>query len=87
MQEWKFFGKLQVLALPLKEVYILFVRSILEQSAVVWHSSLTEEESDNLERVQKTAIKIILKNNYKGYENGLQKVGLETLTDRREKFP
>ena len=32
----------------LKEVYILFVRSILEQSAVVWHSSLTEEESDNL---------------------------------------
>ena len=68
----------------LKEVYILFVRSILEQSAVVWHSSLTEEESDNLERVQKTAIKIILKNNYKGYENGLQKLGLETLKDRRE---
>ena len=27
----------------MKEIYILFVRSILEQSATVWHSSLTQE--------------------------------------------
>ena len=27
----------------LKNIYFLFVRSQLEQSAVVWHSSLTEE--------------------------------------------
>ena len=68
----------------LKEIYILFVRSILEQSAVVWHSSLTQENSDDLERVQKTAVKIILKNQYQGYENGLEKLELETSQERRE---
>ena len=26
-----------------KSIYILYIRSILEQSSVVWHSSLTEE--------------------------------------------
>ena len=30
----------------LKNVYILFVRSILEQSATVWHSSLTQENKE-----------------------------------------
>ena len=70
----------------LKQIYVLFVRSILEQSAVVWHSSLTLENSENLERVQRTAVKIILKNNYKDYESGLTKLGLDTLTDRREQL-
>ena len=36
----------------LKEIYILFVRSILEHSAPVWHSSLSVENSEDLERVQ-----------------------------------
>ena len=43
----------------LKNIYILFIRSILEQSAAVWHSSLTEENKNNLERVQKSAVRII----------------------------
>ena len=34
----------------LKSIYFLFVRSLLEQSATVWHSSLTKENSDDLER-------------------------------------
>jgi hypothetical protein len=68
----------------LKDTYILFVRSILEQSATVWHSSLTEEKSNNLERVQKSAIKIILKDKYPGYKQGLAKLGLESLKSRRE---
>ena len=45
----------------LKDIYILFIRSILEQSATVWHSNITEENSSDLERVQKSAVKIILK--------------------------
>ena len=45
-------------------IYILYIRSVCEQSAVVWHSSLTMENTTDLERVQKTALKIILKNNY-----------------------
>ena len=46
----------------LKCIYILYVRSILEQSCVVWLSSLTEDNSNDLERIQKHALKIILGN-------------------------
>ena len=70
----------------LKIIYTLFIRSILEQSAVVWHSSLSQENSEDLERVQKAAIRIILNKNYKGYENGLSQLGLETLEVRRKQL-
>jgi hypothetical protein len=43
-----------------RNIYILFVRSQLEQSAVVWHSSLTDENIGDLERVQRSAMKSIL---------------------------
>ena len=43
----------------LRKIYILIVRSQLEQSAVVWHSSLTEQQKRDLERVQRSALKII----------------------------
>ena len=39
------------------QVYILYLRSLCEQSAVVCHSSLTVENEDDIERVQKTALK------------------------------
>ena len=68
----------------LKNIYFLYVRSQLEQSAVVWHSSLTEENVEELERVQKTAVKIILKNKYKGYKKSLRKLDMDTLKDRRQ---
>ena len=63
---------------------VLFVRSILEQSATVWHSSLTQENIDYLERVQKTATKIMLNDNTMPYKRRLAKIGLETLSSRRE---
>ena len=68
----------------LKDIYVLFVRSLLEQSAVVWHSSLTKENEQDLERVQKNAFRIILKNNYQTYKKALAKLGMETLNERRE---
>ena len=58
----------------LKAIYILFVRSILEQSAVVWHSSLTEENRNDLDRKQKYAMKIIQQEKYKGYKKSLAKL-------------
>ena len=70
----------------LVNVYILFIRSLLEQSAVVWHSSLTQENIDDLERVQKSAAKVILQENYIGYKKSLQRLNLETLYDRREQL-
>ena len=65
----------------LMNIYILYVRSILEQSATVWHSSLTEENKNDLERVQKTALKVILGD--MSYENILKILDIETLNDRR----
>ena len=62
----------------LTNVYILFIRSILEQSCVVWHSSLNKEDSDNLERVQKSAIKVILQEEFSEYKEGLQHLNLDT---------
>ena len=62
----------------LKNIYILFIRSILEQSCVLWHSSLTQEDSNNLERVQKSAVKVILNDEFEEYELGLQNLNLQT---------
>ena len=65
------------------EIYILNIRSILESSAVVWHSSITQAEQLAIERVQKVALRIILDANYVCYENALQFSGLQSLYDRR----
>ena len=70
----------------MKSIYFSFIRSQLEQSAVVWHSSLTEENKADLERVQKSAVKIILGGHYKGYLKSLADLDMETLDERREKL-
>ena len=70
----------------LKIIYFIFVRSQLEQSAAVWHSSLTEENVKDLERVQKSALKIMLRNEYRGYKKSLKKLNMKTLSERREKL-
>ena len=69
-----------------KTIYVLYIRSILEQSCVVWHSSLTQENSEDIERVQKAAIRIILGQKYEKYEDALIKVNLDSLKERREKL-
>ena len=70
----------------LKVIYSLFVRSVLEQSATVWHSSLTQENSEDIERVQKSAVKLMLGNQYIGYKQSLEKLDMDTLKERREKI-
>ena len=68
----------------LKEIYISFVRSLLEQSCTVWHSGLSEENTKDLERIQKCAFKLILKRSYKTYQNALNILELDTLKNRRK---
>ena len=78
--------KLYDFNLPTQEmldIYILFIRSILESSAVVWHSSITKCEQMEIERVQKVALRIILNSDYESYEQALELTGLQTLDDRR----
>ena len=68
----------------LKRIYILQVRSKLEQSAVLWHGSLTKECSNKLERVQKSALKVILGSKYTSYSDALHELKLQSLGERRE---
>ena len=65
-------------------IYISFIRSLLEQSCVVWNSMLTEQNINDLERVHKTVLKLILKNEYLDYNNALLKLDLPTLSQRRK---
>ena len=69
----------------LVDIYKLFIRSLLEYCCVSWHSSLTVEQSYDIERVQRTALKVVLGTEYDGYENALKICDLENLHDRREK--
>ena len=64
-------------------IYTLYIRSLVEYCCVVWHSSITEEDCASIERVQKTALRIILKEDYIDYSSALQLTGLERLKDRR----
>ena len=68
----------------LKIIYFLYIRSHLEQSCQVWHSSLTLENTKDIERVQKNALRIILQDDYNNYPDALETRGLESLYDRRE---
>ena len=79
--------KLYSFNVPLSDlilIYIIYIRCYLEQSCVVWHSSLTVEDSVKLERVQKVALRIILKDDYVDYESALEKTQLEMLEKRRQ---
>ena len=62
----------------------IYIRCYVEQSCVVWGSSITVEQSQNLERVQKVALRICLKENYDCYEQALITTKLDTLEKRRQ---
>ena len=70
----------------LKKIYMLQIRSKLEQSAAVWHSSLNKKDSKDLERVQKSALKVILGDRYRGYEDALKIMKIDSLEERRQKI-
>ena len=68
----------------LMQIYKTFIRSHLEFSSNVWHSSLTKENRQDLERVQKAALKVILGKEYKDYDDALKLTKLQSLEQRRE---
>lgn len=68
----------------LKDIYFTFIRSVLEQSAAVWHSSLTNKNRSDLERVQKGAIRVIMGKHYTSYKNSLKVLNIDSLEKRRE---
>ena len=55
------------------DVYIKQVRSILEFGVPVWNSAITQEETLDIERVQKSFLHIAMGNNYHSYESALER--------------
>ena len=64
-------------------VYFKRCRSILELAVPVWTPGLTKEHLVQLERVQKTALAIILGRAYTGYTNALKYLNIKILEERR----
>ena len=67
------------------DIYVLFIRSIAEYCSVVFHSSLTNEQTFKIEQIQKICLKVILGEMYVSYSSALEMTNLTTLADRREK--
>ena len=62
----------------------MFIRSKLEHSSVVWHSGITQDERDDLERIQRAAVKVITGNSFEDYDKALRWLNMETLNQRRK---
>ena len=67
-------------------LYYTHIRCRLEQSAVLWHSSLTIKNIVDLERVQKAALRVIIGHGYDSYSQTLKSLNIETLFERRERL-
>ena len=60
--------------------------SVVENSAAVWHSRLTSGEELSIERIQRCALRIVLKDEYENYSSPLSLTGLDTSKERRLKL-
>ena len=66
------------------KVYTAIVRSIAEYACQVWHTGLTEQQSEKLESIQKRAMRIIFPDF--SYGDALAQSKLPTMHDRRERL-
>ena len=65
------------------EYYSKEIRPVLELAAPGWHSGLKKAQSESIERIQKTALKIILGPLYINYEYACSLTCIEPLNSRR----
>ena len=75
--------------LPVTEmvgIFTLYIRSVVENCAVVWHSLLTRGEELDIERIQRCALRLILCEDYIDYESALEVTNLKTLKERRKQL-
>ena len=66
------------------DYYTKEIRPVLELAAPAWHSGLTKAQSESIERIQKTALKIIFGPLYNNYEIACSLACVEPLDSRRE---
>ncbi len=70
----------------LLHLYKTQVRGCLEYCSTVWHSGLTDSDSNDIERIQRAAMRVIMGKKYQGYEETLKLIKLDSLKQRREKM-
>ena len=70
----------------LLDVYEKQCRCMLELAVPVWNPAISKSEISQIERVQKTALAIILGKNYTSYPEALDTLKLSSLEDRRWKI-
>ena len=68
------------------DIFTKQCRSILEFAVPAWHGAITTEDRQDIERVQKVGLHIILGDQYESYRHALQATNLESLEARREKL-
>ena len=61
----------------------MYIRTVIEFNSNVWFSSITQDENNDLERIQKVECKIILKDSYTNYDEALKRLNLQNLSERR----
>ena len=64
----------------------MYIRSLVEQSVAVWNQTIARKDIEDIECVQKVALKIILKEEYTNYDDALYSNGLKSLRERREQL-
>ena len=64
-------------------IYKQYIRSRLEYCSVVFHSSLTVQQSASMERCQAVCLRVILQESYVSYSAAMEMTGLQLLSDRR----
>ena len=68
----------------LTSIFTIYIRPTLEYAAPVWHSGLTGVQSKAIERVQRRAVRIILGRDFTSYRDACSRLGLPSLSSRRE---
>ena len=65
---------------------ILRMSMISKFGAPVWNSNITNQEVQDIERIQKAFLRIVLGLEYSEYSTALEKPEMETLESRRHKL-
>ena len=68
------------------DVYHKQVRSVLELAVPVWQPAITQQETKQIERVQRCALYIILGDDYTSYDDALDTLECDNLDVRRVKL-
>ncbi|KAI8493848.1 hypothetical protein Bbelb_281950 [Branchiostoma belcheri] len=65
-------------------IYTSYVRPVCEYAVPAWHPGLTQAQCNQLERIQRRAVRTILGKNYTNYADACLLLDLETLERRRD---